>query len=204
MLHTRQKNSAGAASSSPHGGRVCVRLSTLSIFGAVCFSCSCGIASTRRPSVSILSTLSIFGRAVWTLHPRGGLFVFWAFSIRRGRAFVLVSYSLNAGRCHIGRRLDAAPPRRAVLRLSGFGLLLHEKDGAGDTSNERANAAHAAKEQHGAASSSPHFGAFVHVVHIVHIWGVSYNLHNVWRLSVLSIFVHIGGGAVHKPRAVVC
>ena len=62
------------------------------------------IASTRRPSVSILSTLSIFGR-----------------------------------------RLDAAPPRRAVLRLSGFGLLLHEKDGAGDTSNERANAAHGSK-----------------------------------------------------------
>ena len=27
-------------------------------------------------------------------------------------------------------------------------------------SNERANAAHAAKEQHGAASSSPHVGAF--------------------------------------------
>ena len=34
---------------------------------------------------------------------------FGAFSIRRARAFVLVSYSLNAGRCHIGRRLDAAP-----------------------------------------------------------------------------------------------
>ena len=85
---------------------------------------------------------------------------FGAFSIRRARAFVLVSYSLNAGRCHIGRRVDAAPPRRAVLRLSGFGLLLHEKDGAGDMSNERANAAHAAKEQHGAASSSPHVGAF--------------------------------------------
>ena len=129
---------------------------------------------------------------------------FGAFSIRRARAVVLVSYSLNAGRCHIGRRLDAAPPRRAVLRLSGFGLLLHEKDGAGDTSNERANAAHGAKEQRGAASSSPHVGAFVHVVRIVHIWGVSCNLLNVWRLSALSIFVHIGGGAVHKPRAGVC
>ena len=164
-LHTRQKNSAGAASSSPHGGRVCVRLSTLSIFGAVCFSCSCGIASTRRPSVSILSTLSIFGRAV-DAAPAPLSSSFGAFSIRRARAVVLVSYSLNAGRYHIGRRLDAAPPRRAVLRLSGFALLLHEKDGAGDTSNERANAAHAAKEQRGAASSSPHFGAVVRVVYI--------------------------------------
>ena len=93
-----------AASSSSHVGAV----PSLSIFGAVCFSCSYGIASTRRPSVSILSTLSIFGRAVWTL-PRAALFVFWAFSIRRARAFVLVSYSLNAGRCHIGRRLDVVP-----------------------------------------------------------------------------------------------
>ena len=79
---------------------------------------------------------------------------FGAFSIRRARAVVLVSYSLNAGRCHIGRRLDAAPPRRAVLRLSGFGLLLHEKDGVGDTSNERANAAHGAKEQRGGGKCS--------------------------------------------------
>ena len=87
-LHTGQKNSAGAASSSPHGGRVCVRLSTLSIFGAVCFSCSCGIASTRRPSVSILSTLSIFGRAVWTLHPRRSLRLLGrSLFVGRGRLF---------------------------------------------------------------------------------------------------------------------
>ena len=30
------------------------------------------VASTRRAVVSILSTLSIFGRAVWTLHPSAG------------------------------------------------------------------------------------------------------------------------------------
>ena len=40
---------------------------------------------------------------------------FGAFSIRRVRAVVLVSYSLNAGRCHIGRRLGVAPPRRSCL-----------------------------------------------------------------------------------------
>ena len=148
------------------------------------------VASTRRAVVSILSTLSIFGRAVWTLHPSAG----------RVAAFGLSSSAARKG-------------RGLVIRQTK-GQTLHTRQ----------------KNSAGAASSSPHggrvcvrlstlsiFGAVCFScsclyslnaaavgVHIVHIWGVSCNLLNVWRLSVLSIFVHIGGGAVYKPRAGMC
>ena len=124
---------------------------------------------------------------------------FGAFSIRRARAVVLVSYSLNAGRCHIGRRLDAAPPRRAVLRLSGFGLLLHEKDGAGDTSNERANAAHGAKEQHGAASSFPAAGR-LSTLSILSIFGACLVISSMFGGCPCCLYLSISGAVQFISR----
>ena len=81
-------------------------------------------------------------------------------------------------------------------------------------SNERANAAHAAKEQHGAASSSPHVGVFASCCTIrrgsykcsavkgkrctraKERRGAVFSSPYVGRLSTLSILVHIGGGRI--------
>ena len=81
------------------------------------------VVSTRR---AVVSTLSLFGRGVWTLHP-------------------------------------------SSARVAAFGLsssAARKKGRACDTSNERANAAHAAKEQRGGGLLFPRGGAFVHVVYI--------------------------------------
>ena len=110
--------------------------------------------------------------------------IFRPFSIRRGRPFLCVVYSLHAaGGCPCCLYLsvswsvffssvEALPSlsvsfisgavqfisrgRRAVLRL--WPPTARKGRGLVDTPNERANVVHAAKEQRRAASSSPHGG----------------------------------------------
>ena len=184
-LHTGKRTARGRALLLHTAGR----LSTLSIFGAVCFSCSCGIASTRRVVVHIVHVVYIRAGCV-DAAPAPLSSSFGAFSIRRARAVVLVSYSLNAGRCHIGRRLDAAPPRRAVLRLSGFGLLLHEK-------------ANTTKEQRGAASSFPAAGR-LSTLSILSIFGACLIISSMFGGCPCCLYLSISGAVQFISRGRGC
>ena len=137
---------------------------------------------------------------MWTLHPRPALRLLGrSLFVGRGRLFSYRIASMRGAAISGGVWTLHPAAGLSVLRLcppaarKGGGLVIRPTKGRTLHTGQKNSA--------GALFSSPHFGAVVHVVHIVHIWGVSYNLLNVWRLSVLSIFVHIGCGAVHKPRA---
>ena len=62
--------------------------------------------------------------------------------------------------------MDAAPLGGAGGCFRAFVFCCTKRGRACDTSNERANALHAANERRRAASSSSHVGAVVHVVYI--------------------------------------
>ena len=76
--------------------------------------------------------------------------------------------------------MGVAPPRRAVLRLSGFGLLLHEK-------------ANTTKEQHGAASSFPAAGR-LSTLSILSIFGACLIISSMFGGCPCCLYLSISGG----------
>ena len=124
---------------------------------------------------------------VHVVHIRGGLFL------------LLVWYSLNAAAVgvHIvhvvyirAGCVDAAPPRRAVLRLSGFGLLLHEK-------------ANTTKEQHGAASSFPAAGR-LSTLSILSIFGACLIISSMFGGCPCCLYLSISGAVQFISRGRGC
>ena len=101
------------------------------------------------PYVGAFPSLSIF------VHIRGR-------ANRRGRCCPYCPRCPYSGRCCV----DAAPLGGAVLRLSGFGLLLYEKDGAGDTSQQKGERCTRGKRTARGGLLFPLVGAVVHVVYI--------------------------------------
>ena len=86
--------------------------------------------------------------------------------------------------------MDAAPPRRAVLRLSGFGLLLHEK-------------ANTTKEQHGAASSFPAAGR-LSTLSILSIFGACLIISSMFGGCPCCLYLSISGAVQFISRGRGC
>ena len=168
---------------------------SLSIFGAACFSCLYSL-NTSGGGVHIVHVVHIRGGLCGRC-TRAALSVFWG-------ALCLLGRSLFVGR---GRLFSYRIASMRGAAISGGVWTLHPAAGL---SVLRLCPPAARKGKHGKRTARGGLlfstrRAFVHIVHVVHIRGGSCNLLNVWRLSVLSIFVHIGGGAVHsRGRCCLC